>query len=230
MIVWLHHFAQVNARSRPQWTGIYKVITDSTESQLKVRQSPGKQDFPHPLLPWSNQQRLVLTYSLQTQVSRRVITTMFSSTSFWFNIYIILTSIHLSCMHSRTRAPAHPPTTRAHILPHSALNSVFVNSLCFYYSDDSKSRRMDVRIPKDSSLMVEGHHFGPGDERKQDDRPTWEQKDLSSPSTISLDSVHSSITSRTKGLFSSRCSFISSDNQKEKQPFLLHNLQRISGF
>lgn len=65
---------------------------------------------------------------------------------------------------------------------------------------------MDVRIPKDSSLMVEGHHFGPADERKQEDRPTWEQKDLSSPSTISLDSVHSSITSRTKGLFSSRCS------------------------
>ena len=54
--------------------------------------------------------------------------------------------------------------------------------------------------------MVEGHHFGPADERKQEDRPTWEQKDLSSPSTISLDSVHSSITSRTKGLFSSRCS------------------------
>lgn len=67
---------------------------------------------------------------------------------------------------------------------------------------------MDVRIPKDSSLMVEGHHFGPADERKQEDRPTWEQKDLSSPSTISLDSVHSSITSRTKGLFSSRCLFI----------------------
>jgi len=57
--------------------------------------------------------------------------------------------------------------------------------------------------------MVEGHHYGPADERKQEDRPTWEQKDLSSPSTISLDSVPSSITSRTKGSFSfkSRCSF-----------------------
>ena len=89
-----------------------------------------------------------------------------------------------------------------------------VSSLCFCYSDDSKSRRTDVRIPKDNSLMVEGHHYGPADERKQEDRPTWEQKDLSSPSTISLDSVHSSITSRTKGLFSSRCLFASSNLQK----------------
>ena len=88
-------------------------------------------------------------------------------------------------------------------------SSVFLSSFCFCFSDDSKSRRMDVRIPKDNSLMVEGHHYGPADERKQEDRPAWEQKDLSSPSTISLDSVQSNVTSRTKGSFSfkSRCSF-----------------------
>lgn len=89
------------------------------------------------------------------------------------------------------------------------LSSVLVSSFWFCCSDDSKSRRTDVRIPRDNSLMVEGHHYGPADERKQEDRPAWEQKDLSSPSTISLDSGHSSITSRIKGLFSfkSRCSF-----------------------
>lgn len=84
------------------------------------------------------------------------------------------------------------------------------------FSDDSKSRRTDVRIPRDNSLMVEGHHYGPADERKQEDKPVWEQKaDLSSPSTISLDSGHSSITSlRTKGLFSfkSHYSVTSSNN------------------
>ncbi|XP_078369335.1 uncharacterized protein LOC144653259 isoform X1 [Oculina patagonica] len=65
-------------------------------------------------------------------------------------------------------------------------------------SDDLKSRRTDVRIAKDNSLMVEGHHFGSGDEHKQEERPTWEQKDLSSPSTVSLDSGHSSISLKTK--------------------------------
>ncbi|KAJ7357657.1 hypothetical protein OS493_023788 [Desmophyllum pertusum] len=66
-------------------------------------------------------------------------------------------------------------------------------------SDDLKHRRTDIRIAKDYSLMVEGHHFGAADEHKQEEeRPAWEQKDLSSPSTISLDSGQSSITSRTK--------------------------------
>ena len=50
MIAWLIYFAQVNARSRQQWTGIYKENTDSTENLLKVRQSPGKRVIPHPPL------------------------------------------------------------------------------------------------------------------------------------------------------------------------------------
>lgn len=69
----------------------------------------------------------------------------------------------------------------------------------FYYSDDLKSRRTDVRLAKDNSLMVEGRHFGAADEHKQQEKPTWEPKELSSPSTVSLDSGHSSITPKTKG-------------------------------
>ena len=79
-------------------------------------------------------------------------------------------------------------------------------SLCF--SDDLKSRRSDVRIAKDNSLMVEGHHFGATDEHKQEERTAWEQKDLSSPSTISLESVPSSISSRTKGFVQFQTFFV----------------------
>lgn len=63
-------------------------------------------------------------------------------------------------------------------------------------SDDLKSRRTDVRIPKDNSLMVKGRHFGAADEPKQQEKPTWEPQELSSPSTISLDSGHSSVTTK----------------------------------
>ena len=71
----------------------------------------------------------------------------------------------------------------------------------FYWyrlSDDYKSRRTDVRIPKDNSLMVEGHHFG-ADEHREEQRVPWEKKELSSPSTISLDSGHESLVIKTKG-------------------------------
>lgn len=71
---------------------------------------------------------------------------------------------------------------------------------CSYFFSDEKTRRSDVRIPKDNSLMVEGHHFGP-DEHKQERKASWEQKEISSPSTISLDSGHGSTVTKTKGKF-----------------------------
>ena len=71
---------------------------------------------------------------------------------------------------------------------------------CSYFFSDEKTRRSDVRIPKDNSLMVEGHHFGP-DEHKQERKALWEQKEMSSPSTISLDSGHGSTVTKAKGKF-----------------------------
>ena len=82
------------------------------------------------------------------------------------------------------------------------LSTCYSSSLSF--SDDLKSRgRTDVRIPKDNSLMVEGHHYGGrADEHKQEERAAWEQKELFSPSTVSVDSGRSSISLKTKGMFS----------------------------
>ena len=81
-------------------------------------------------------------------------------------------------------------------------NNITQSTKCsFFYrlSDDSKSRRTDVRIPRDNSLMVEGHHFG-ADEHREEQRVPWEKKELSSPSTISLDSGHESLVIKTKGV------------------------------
>lgn len=54
--------------------------------------------------------------------------------------------------------------------------------------------------------MVEGHHFG-ADEHREEQRVPWEKKELSSPSTISLDSGHESLVIKTKGVltFSDFC-------------------------
>ena len=87
------------------------------------------------------------------------------------------------------------------LLQHTSLSQgVSLNMfLSRYFSDDLKSRRTDVRIPKDNSLMVKGRHFGAADEPKQKEKSTWEPQELSSPSTISLDSGHSSVTTKSKG-------------------------------
>ena len=54
--------------------------------------------------------------------------------------------------------------------------------------------------------MVEGHHFG-ADEHREEQRVPWEKNELSSPSTISLDSGHESLVVKTKGVltFSDFC-------------------------
>lgn len=87
------------------------------------------------------------------------------------------------------------------LLQHTSLSQGVSLNIFFsrYFSDDLKSRRTDVRIPKDNSLMVKGRHFGAADEPKQQEKPTWEPQELSSPSTISLDSGHSSVTTKSKG-------------------------------
>ena len=51
--------------------------------------------------------------------------------------------------------------------------------------------------------MVEGHHFG-ADEHREEQRVPWEKKELSSPSTISLDSGHESLVIKTKGVLTFR--------------------------
>ena len=54
--------------------------------------------------------------------------------------------------------------------------------------------------------MVEGHHFG-SDEHREEQRVPWEKKELSSPSTVSLDSGHESLVTKTKGVLTfSACS------------------------
>lgn len=85
-------------------------------------------------------------------------------------------------------------------------------------SDDLKSRRTDVRIPKDNSLMVKGRHFGAVDEPKQQEKATWEPKELSSPSTISLDSGHSSVTTKTKDTLRSTSPAPSSSQARPLSP------------
>lgn len=64
-------------------------------------------------------------------------------------------------------------------------------------SDDSKIRFCDVRIPKDKTLMVEGHHVGP-DDKKKEPIASWQHKGIESPSAGSMDNSHNSAITKTK--------------------------------
>lgn len=69
-----------------------------------------------------------------------------------------------------------------------------------YLSDDSKTRLSFVRIPKDHSLMVEGHHVS-SDDKSKEQRSPREQKGASLLPEFSLDDSNGNTVTKSKGMF-----------------------------
>lgn len=69
-----------------------------------------------------------------------------------------------------------------------------------YLSDDFKTRLSFVRIPRDHSLMVEGHHVSSDDKTKEQRSPREQKGALLLPE-FSLDYSSGIAVTKSKGMF-----------------------------